>query len=47
MSLLKINEEISNLYELYNDEECREKLLEYIQKDLNEIKLAKKTQEKN
>ena len=40
MSLLKINEEISNLYELYNDEECREKLLEYIQKDLTDKMLS-------
>ena len=36
MSLLKINEEISNLYDLYDDEESRKKILEYIQKDLPE-----------
>ena len=36
MSLLKINEEILALYELYQDQECREKLLEFIQKDLTE-----------
>lgn len=40
MSLLKINEEISNLYDLYNDDECREKLLEFIQKDLSEKMLG-------
>ena len=36
MSLLKINEQILSLYELYDDEECRGKLLEFIQKDLTE-----------
>ena len=40
MSLLKINEEISNLYNIYDDDECREKLLEYVQKDLNEKMLT-------
>ena len=36
MSLLKINEEISNLYDLYDDDESRQKMLEFIQKDLPE-----------
>lgn len=40
MALLKINEEILNLYNIYDDDECREKLLEYIQKDLNEKMLT-------
>ena len=40
MSLLKINEEISNLYDIYNDDECHEKLLEYIQKDLSDKMLS-------
>ena len=40
MSLLKINEEILALYELYQDQECREKLLEFIQKDLTEKMLS-------
>lgn len=40
MSLLKINEEILNLYNIYDDDECREKLLEYVQKDLNERMLT-------
>ena len=40
MSLLKINEEILNLYNIYDDDECRIKLLEYIQKDLNEKMLT-------
>lgn len=40
MSLLKINEEILNLYNIYDDDECRNKLLEYIQKDLNEKMLT-------
>lgn len=40
MALLKINEEILSLYNIYDDDECREKLLEYIQKDLNEKMLT-------
>ena len=40
MALLKINEEILNLYNIYDDDECRDKLLEYIQKDLNEKMLS-------
>lgn len=40
MALLKINEEILNLYNIYDDDECREKLLEFIQKDLNEKMLT-------
>ena len=40
MSLLEINEEIMILYNLYDDKECREKLLEFIQKDLNEKMLT-------
>lgn len=40
MALLKINEEILNLYNIYDDDECRERLLEYIQKDLNEKMLT-------
>jgi len=40
MSLLEINEEIMILYNLYDDKECRDKLLEFIQKDLNEKMLT-------
>lgn len=40
MALLKINEEILSLYNIYDDDECREKLLEFIQKDLNEKMLS-------
>ena len=40
MSLLEINEELLNLYNIYDDDECRSKLLEYIQKDLSEKMLT-------